>query len=376
MVAADPTLEGRIDRQNVGLIGHSMGGEGVVAAQVLNETQGRGYGINGVVSIAPTHWRPELVLRQTKYAQLLGSLDQLISGKYNVTGPLGVFSGFRIYDHAWRPKTHFYIHKGRHNPFNRIWVASGDDFEADIAALALPPQDHERLAMCLINAFFQDALLGQSAYAGYMAGTILPNNLLDLTIHTQHSEPPTQILDNFGDPDEQTGLAAAPLDKTVNSRNQVVNAAGPGLDVWQDVAHITLTNSPHDTKSVELSWNQPSVIYSSPTGGLSVGPTDSLALRISQFFQDDVLNPVGEPLDLFVSLSDGANQATVRLGAVSQVPYPEAYGLSVFKTVRLPIDAFMAANPSLNPGSIQSVSLELIGQGTGHILVDDLELGS
>lgn len=104
-----------------------MAGEAVVAAQALNESQGRDYAINGVVSIAPTHWRPELVLRKTKYTQLLGSMDQLLGG--DVTGASGTFSGFRIYDHAWRPKTHFYIHKGRHNAFNRVWVANGDHFE-------------------------------------------------------------------------------------------------------------------------------------------------------------------------------------------------------------------------------------------------------
>lgn len=217
--------------------------------------------------------------------------------------------------------------------------------------------------------------MGQSQFAGYMQGIILPNSLLDLTIYTQHSESPTQVLDNFGDSDEQTGLAAAPLNKMVNSRVQMVTAAGAGLGIWQNVEHVALAHSPHDTKSVEVSWNQLGVMYSSSTGGLGVGTTDSLALRVSQFLEDGMLNALGEPVDLFVTLSDGANEATVRLGAVSQMPYPEPVRLSVFETVRLPLDAFTAVNPAFNSSNIQSVNFEFKGRGTGHILADDLELG-
>lgn len=83
-------------------------------------------------------------------------------------------------------------------------------------------------------------------------------------------------------------------------------------------------------------------------------------------------------MDLFVTLSDGANEPTVRLGAVAQVPYPDSAMnvLCPMRTVRLPIDAFKAANPSFNQNGIQSVTLRLIGRATGNILVDDLEFGS
>jgi len=77
----DPEVDKRINRDRIGLIGHSMGGEGVVVAQLLNDSQGRGFGITGVVSIAPTRWRPEVELRGTKYLQLLGSLDQLTAAR-------------------------------------------------------------------------------------------------------------------------------------------------------------------------------------------------------------------------------------------------------------------------------------------------------
>ena len=377
VLLADSTWGRRINRDRIGLIGHSMGGEGVVAAQALNESEGRGYSIRGVVSIAPTHWRPEIILRQTRYMQLLGSMDVLTQA---MTGDdsAAIYSGFRIYDRAWRPKTHFWIYRARHNPFNRVWVADGDKQETDWADTALPPHVHERLAKCLINAFFQDALRNQTAYAGYMHGTIFPRSLYGLEIHTQHSRDPREVLDNFGDLDEQVPLAAAALDKTDNSRGQAVSATGAGLGIWGDIEHVSLANSPHNTKGAQVGWTAPDVLYQSDTGGLSAGLTDVFALRIGQFYEDAALNPEDQPADLFVTLSDGADEATVRLGAVAQVPYPDSAGnvLCPMRTVRLPIDAFKAASPSLNLTNIQSVTLWLAGRATGNILVDDLEFSS
>jgi hypothetical protein len=198
-------------------------------------------------------------------------------------------------------------------------------------------------------------------------------------IHTQHSQGPRVVLDNFGDADEEVPLPAIPLNRALNRLGQGVNAVGGGLDTWQNVDATTLAHSPHQSDSVHVSWKRPDVNYASGTGGLAVAPTDVFAVRISQFFEDATLNPVGEPLDLYVQLSDGANQAAVRLGAVAQVPFPEsqtAAVYSVFETVRLPFDAFRAVNPSLNLGNIQSVHLLLVGRATGNILADDLELGS
>lgn len=361
-VLADANLEGKVNGDRIGLIGHSRGGFGVVMTQFLNESEGRGYAVRGVVSIAPYGSDPELTLRGTKYMQLLGSMDYIITGE---SGRIG----FATYSHAWRPKTHFWIYGARHNAFNRRWVENGDPFEGGGADLALPPQDHERIAKCLINAFFQDALLDASDYAGYMEGTILPHSLQGFEIHTQHSRGPSRfVLDNYGDEDEEVALAAAPLSKTKNSQDKTVSATGSGLDVWQDIEFETLHTK--DTKTVELSWTGPDVLYESPAGGIARSLTDVVALRIGQV-TDATLNPVDQSLDLFVTLSDGSEEATVRLGAVAQVPYPVS--LKPMKSVRLPLDAFKAVNPGLALSNIQSVTLWTAARATGHMVGDDLE---
>jgi hypothetical protein len=361
-VLSDATLDGKINKNRIGLVGHSVAGYAVVVAQFLNESESRGYGIRGVVSIAPFVGDLDDPLPKTKHMQLLGSMDSRL-------GDTGGKGGFAVYSHASRPKTHFWIIGARHNPFNRRWVAEGDPFEAETADEALPPQDHERIAKCLINAFFQDALRNQTQYAGYMSGTVLPQSLHELEIHTQHSRGPDRfVLDNFGDADQELGVPVAPLEKTTNTQGENVAATGPGLGEWNDIEFTTL--HPQDTKVVELGWTEPNVRYTSNTGGISRVQTDVFALRVGQV-GDETLNPVDQPVDLFVTLSDGADEATVRLGAVSQIPYP--LGAAPMKTVRLPLDAFKAANPFLAVTNIQSIALWTAARATGHIVADDLE---
>jgi hypothetical protein len=307
--------------------------------------------------------------------QILGSFDQL-TGAMTGTGLQARFSGFRIYDRAFRPKTHFWIYRLRHNPFNRMWVASGDNYEQHLADLALPPDDHERLARCLINAFFQDALRDDRAYAGYMEGIVLPRSLANLEVYAQHSTEPRVVLDNFGDADEQVPLTAQPLDKLTNSQNQAITV-DPSVNPFEDVEHTAIANSPHSTKGAQLGWNVPQTAYSSSSLGIGGATDDVVGLRIGQFYQDDVLNPVATSADAFLVLSDGAREAAVRLGAVAPVPYPDSAPrvLCPMRTIRLPLDAFLAVEPALNIGSIQTVTLKFTGRPSGHVLVDDFEVG-
>jgi len=368
---ADSFLERQIDHNRIGLVGHSMGGEGVVIAQSLNESEGLGFGIRGICSIAPTDWRPEIILRQAKYMQILGSMDLLVK-----SGRTEGWDGITIYDQAERPKSHFWVYGARHNPFNRQWLAHDDNGEMSFAAEALPPATHERLAKCLISAFFLDALLDWRVYGGYMEGVILPPRVRGLEIYTQFSSDTDRtVIDNFGDEDDQVGLTEEPLDRAINSQGGQAEATLAGLEEWQDVEHSAVPNSLHDTKGVELGWGRPGVLYRSETGGLAVTVDDWLSLRVGQFYEDAALNADPLPIDFFVILSDGAETAVVRAGSVGVAPYPDAAPRpsSVMRTVRLPLSAFRAANQALNLGNLQEVGLWLAGRGTGHVLVDDLE---
>ncbi|WP_140403510.1 hypothetical protein [Microbacterium sp. JB110] len=52
----DPALKGRLDLDNVGLMGHSRGGEGIMRAAVLNFELDDPFGIRGLLPLAPTDY--------------------------------------------------------------------------------------------------------------------------------------------------------------------------------------------------------------------------------------------------------------------------------------------------------------------------------
>ncbi|CAN5538773.1 hypothetical protein BH23CHL4_BH23CHL4_15290 [soil metagenome] len=378
LLRGDRDLSRRIDFDRVGLIGHSMGGEGVVLAQHLNDSEGRGYGIQGVVSIAPTNHRPEITLRRAAYLQLLGTMDLLSLS----AGSTIEFNGFRLNDRAWYPKTHAWIYGARHNPFNRSWLADGDTFESGWADLALPPSTHETIAKCMINAFFQNSLFNRTEYGGYMEGAVLPQPLRNLQIHLQHRRQPIRVIDNYGDLDEQEGFSAEAIDKTTNRLTLGANAVGTGLVSWEDVDLATSpATSPHQGQATDLAWNPPlaaDVIYTSESGGIAANSTDVVAIRVGQFYEDASLNQSGIAADLFVTLDDGAERATVRVGVIAPIPYVDTQGakLSPMRTIRIPIDAFTIVNRSFSPASIVRISLDLTARPTGRIFADDIEISS
>jgi hypothetical protein len=377
-IQSDPDLERRLNNERIGIVGHSMAGEGVAVAQDLNHGSSSPLSIRGVVSIAPTHYKPAISLKGAKYLQLYGSKDQLLGNRSLVTGPNADarFGGFRIYDRAARPKTHFWIYDARHNGFNTEWFNGLNVAEGHLVDITLDLDDHRRIAICLINAFFLDALKDQSEYAGYLEGIILPRPVRGYDIFTQHHDLAPGVVDDYGDADDQLSFAEeSPVDKMKNRALGEAKAEGLGLGVWDDVEHVPLDHSVHDTRSLELSWTATDVSYRSDTGGLALSPSHSLSLRVSQFFEDAANNPMGEDLDFFVALSDGTEVAVVRLGLVASVPYPDAAAeiLTVLRTGRLPLDAFKAVNPALDLGSIQDVRLLFMARGSGHVLVDDLE---
>ncbi|TRW46615.1 alpha/beta hydrolase [Georgenia yuyongxinii] len=384
---ADDDVGGYFNRERIGLVGHSMGGEGVVVAQALNTAPQTPWGIRGVVSLAPTHWRPDVTLTRAKYLQFHGSLDLLLENPGRVQGAEPPFNGFRIYDRAWRPRSFVWVYGAIHQGWNPNWwnspVLGGPPWQAAVDG-ALTLAEHAEVARCYVNAFFQDALFGRRDYEGYLHGLVTPRTVDHLEIYPLHRSPGTDLVDDFGDADDQDGLPEeTPIDRTANRAGGSSQATGGGLDVWDDTEHVgVLARSVHDTRSTDVAWLQPGVEYTASFPPRTRQPTDALSLQLAQHYDQDAAgepdvthNPAGIDLDLVATLDDGAETASVRVGSAGVVPYtaPVEEPWTVFRTVRLPLDAFTAVNQALDLGAIRSVRLRLLLRPTGRVLVDDLE---
>ena len=73
---------------------------------------------------------------------------------------------------------------------------------------------------------------------------------------------------------------------------------------------------------------------------------------------------------------DGTEYSAVASGAsveraTADVRYAAAAGLCPMRTIRIPLDAFTAANPLFGPGVIQGISFGLNARPTGRIFIDD-----
>lgn len=73
-------LKGKLDLSNVGLMGHSRGGDGVVKASLLNAARPSPYGIRGVLAIAPID-RTRPALPDVPLAVLLPYCDGDVSNQ-------------------------------------------------------------------------------------------------------------------------------------------------------------------------------------------------------------------------------------------------------------------------------------------------------
>jgi dienelactone hydrolase len=362
----------------IGLVGHSMGGEGVVVAEALNRQRPNPHGIRGVVSLAPTNYRPEIATHSAAYLQLHGSLDYLLTFPPYVTGGSPRFGGPRLYDRAWRHRTLAWIDGARHTAWNSVWLGSGPDAPPG----PLSGDEQQAVGRCLITAFFLDTLFGQSVYRGYLAGPNRSRGFGSARVYLAHQSSPVNVVEDCGDADEQLEHAGEqPPDKSLNRLGAPVAATGAGLDVWEDVSHVTLPRSVHDTTGVDLAWSTADVIYETGLDSLHAVPSDFLSINIAQRYDessdgepDETWNPIGQPIDLLAELDDGTERATVRLGAIAGVPYPlSPWVYSVFRTLRLPLDAFAAVNPALRLGSLRYLRLRPT-RSTGRILFDDIEL--
>jgi hypothetical protein len=111
---------GKINFANVGLMGHSRGGEGVVAALAENKRTGSKYGIKAVVPLAPVDFT-RLSTRGTATMTLVPYCD----------GDVSDLQGVHFFDDATTGKVDPVPHAllgvlgANHNFFNTVWTPGG-----------------------------------------------------------------------------------------------------------------------------------------------------------------------------------------------------------------------------------------------------------
>lgn len=377
-----PRFTGKVDLSQIGLIGHSRGGEAVVSAQKTNIDEGRGLNIKGVVSISPTDFLG-ITIPTIPYLVVYGSAD----------GDVSVGWPFRLYDRADPLKSMIFVYGAIHNRFSTHpdWLASLDSADSRM----ISETEHLNIARGYCLAFLELSIHNRNPNVIFFKENLRPATVPNtIDIHTQVQDPQREIVDNF----EQGVLSRAnPLPPQLatrassNTLGQAVTINSTGLVVPTGLSNALTEASLrkrdldffwHETIGAMLAWSSPGGKYITALGGRNVSSFQVLSFRVTQRAGSS-RNPTGTVKNFSVALVDVASQlASVQVGTITPIPFPyerlddPSLTKSALKTVRIPLDTFSSLNTSLNLKTVQSIEFRFDQTSTGEIAIDDIEFSN
>lgn len=399
---------GKFNLSQVGTMGHSRGGEGVVRHHVLNNSLGAPYGVKAVFPLAPTDFN-RFVVNNAALNVVLPYCD----------GDVSDLQGVHFYDDArynvpgdTAPKHYELVMGANHNFYNTIWTPSSgvpgaiNDWLAFVAGGHSDPQcgsvpGNQRLTeaqqrgtgLAYMTAFFRAYVGGESQFIPILTGDAPP--------------PPSALTTNLFVSYHAPDNSALRLDvnRLLNNTNLSINNLGAA------VTQIGLTpyelcggeapqpqrclpdqpnaRQPHTTPSarsplrglsqLKTGWNNFTGNYRNdvPAALGNVSGYQAVQFRVSVNFAD-VRNVAGLAQDFRVVLTDASGgSASVRVSDVSSAlffppgevgPVPKV----VLNTVRVPLSAFGGVN--LN--AVRSVQFTFNERLQGGILITDVAFAS
>ena len=395
-------FKGRIDMSRIGLVGHSRGGEGVVAATEINVSKKSTYGhsISAVVAIAPTdqqagtRWN----IKTAPYLLLAGARD----------GDVTLQQGFRTYDRAYPTgpapqyeKCAVWIHGANHNYFNTIWTPNAqlpspyqhsydcaEDDGSKWAGAKITAAQQRSIALSTIGGFLRWHLQDVTPYREIFTGRLELPALKNDVLHWSYQDPVRLVVDDF-----EQGKPGSFATNTLNGgvtlssgfthkKETAFGSGGPPSDPCFY----------HETWGLKLGWNTYSTYESSiPASKKDVSGFTHLAFRISLIPDEGVLNPKGDDENLEVNLVDvDGDKAKWDLDTddFTDIPYPYKRGMKMIyptgspaklvedcqcqmKTVRIPLSAFTLNNSGVDLDRIQKLIIKYAG--TGLVGIDDIQ---
>ncbi len=374
----------RIDMARIGLMGHSRGGEGVVAASVINIAEAATYGhsILAVAGLGPTDQQSTTPwnIAAAPYLLLAGAADGDVSNQ----------QGFRTYDRAFptgaasqHDKSAAWIHGANHNYFNTIWtptpplaVPHGFDWAGDDGAIWTGPRitdaEQRQIGLVTLVAFYRWHLQGIAPYREVFTGRLPMASMRNDMMHWSYQDPVRLVVDDFEQAPHAGGLSTNTLGESV--------AVSGVLPVTDEIELRSFNGFFHDTWGARLGWNGNGRYTSHlPAALQDVSPYTHLAFRVSQIIDGGVANPVGQPKNIMVNVEDtDGDQAMWDLHTDDFTPIPYPYlrtsttGQFQLKTVRIPLRNFTMNNSGVDLDRITKV--EIILQGAGLVGIDDLQI--
>lgn len=214
-------FEGKVDLDNIGLIGHSRGGEAVGHAAVFNRLKlwpddasvklDFGFAIKAVVAIAPVdgQYRPT-----GRFAELEDVSLLVLHGAHDAD--VSSFYGDRMYRRAKVTGDQFkatvYAYRANHGQFNTVWGdtdSSGPrSFLLNRAAL-MSGEDQRKIGKVTIAAFLDATLKGRREYVPLLKDLARAREWLpDEVLITRYEDASFEVLADYEEDIDVTTVSA------------------------------------------------------------------------------------------------------------------------------------------------------------------------
>ncbi|MCH7777765.1 MAG: hypothetical protein IH878_14715 [Gemmatimonadetes bacterium] len=374
----------------IGVFGHSRGGEAVVIAPRIAQETGSPHNIVAVASLAPTdqYGREDLV--GTPLMVLYGSMDGDVSGRrLDIPGWLiepdtvPQRTGFSIHDRAsGSVKSMHFVYGATHNRFNTLW---GTESGALANGSKLLDSDaHHAVVKGYVAGFMRRWIMGAVELDGLMRGEWVPTavQLADsgkAKVYTQFQEEATNrlVVDSFEGPHTATSWKTSDIGNVEDDSTLPVDPSENAL-VNMDA------RSPHDTAGCLVQWDGTGDRLRFELGDArDLTGYDAVAVRIAQKTASTV-NPTGSQ-DLYLGLKDqGGNERDVRVSKFVEIP--ESHGRanpdltkSAMNTIRIPLHAYTIKVAGMLPVDLSHVveaTLHFGVKPAGEIEIDSFEFTS
>jgi hypothetical protein len=388
---------GKLDLQNVGTMGHSRGGEGVVRHFILNQSLGSPYGIKAVFPLAPVDFQRNII-NNVPLGVLLPYND----------GDVSDLQGVHFYDDArynivddLSPKHTFYVIGAPHNFYNTVWTpglfpAGATDDGIGNAAQRMSAAQVRATGLAYMSAFFRAYIGVERRFLPILRGDVPPPESAQSTdeqIHVSYHAPDLSTMRR------DVNRLTVSGDATVNILGGAVTQTGltpynmfvpPGSGTHALPAEYSSLQQPHTTPSarssmpglpqLRLGWNATTATWDNE---LPAGFRDTSGFYALQFRAgvniSDARNSVFANQDFTVSLIDGVgNVATSRVSDSSRAlfypPHFETLSIGSYvpklflNTIRIPLGSFAGIDRT----DVRSVRFNFDQVATGALHIADV----
>jgi hypothetical protein len=398
---------GKVDLQNIGLMGHSRGGEGVVRSYLYNQSLGSPYGIKAVFALAPSDFN-RFVLHDVPLAVLLPYND----------GDLSDLEGVHFFDDALQSTTgdvapeHLFVVMGaNHDFYNTVWTPGvfpypgapqsfggtwDDGFPGPPTRLT--PAQEDGTAVATVSAFFRTYLGHEDQFRAFLRGDAAPPPSAQVTanqlvVSYEATADPllrrdinsmltlgNMTTDTLGGDVITSGLQSYTIYGGVDPEQRFLLPGEPGYR-YPHTVYSPLALDRRGLSQLVLSYGTTQPAYYEndlPPGTGDASDYYALDFRASVIFSSP-LNPPGTPQDFTVTLADGeGNTASTQVGIWSGSPFyppggPTPSGAldlpkQLLNDVRIPLAAFAG----IDLADVRSVRFSFDQRSQGALLFSDL----